>query len=180
MEPLFGIISMDYVIGACSLIFGLVIGWVIWGRRASRLIALEDELASTRNALKQAVKSGRMEPRLSGETITQHGRNEEVTPALSRQFREDRAASLAALSTELAEVRRLLQHNRPDIDRLKESLDQADTAIKRANGRVLLTLRSVERAETRGGKKTQLSDLSLKKPMIHLATDGGQRATKED
>ncbi|MEO0832933.1 MAG: hypothetical protein AAFY13_06520 [Pseudomonadota bacterium] len=177
----------DLVLAAGMLLFGLVIGWLIWGGRGRYIRELEDDLAAARKQTRRVLVAAEQQdtgddvetvlaPRAMPAPVSASvsaSAAEPVPPAVgSRQVAPDEAAAirtepgldtdllqprtedpvsaqslsddqdvrLAALSEELARIRVLLGQSPLNTDPVKETLDQADMATKRANGRLKIIM----------------------------------------
>ncbi|MEM1193776.1 MAG: hypothetical protein AAGH42_10340 [Pseudomonadota bacterium] len=181
----------DLVLATGMLLFGLVIGWLIWGGRGRYIRELEDDLAAARKQTRRvlvaaeqqdtgddvetvlasrampapvsapvsasvsasaaepvppAVDSRQVAPDEAAAIRTDPGldtgllqpRTED--PVSAQSLSDDQDARLAALSEELARIRVLLGQSPLNTDPVKETLDQADMATKRANGRLKIIM----------------------------------------
>lgn len=173
----------DIVLAAVTAMFGLIIGWLIWGGRRRYIAQLEDDLSQARKQTRSILVANRrdhverddVEAVLAPQKQPHKPPVERVCSASRQQPLDDRTFSgelresdqmvrppqpdmavaaklvmldqarderLAALTDELAKIRVLLGKSVLNTDPVKESLDKADTSIKRANGRLKIIMSS--------------------------------------
>lgn len=114
-----GVAWGSWALALAIYLFGIASGWLIWGGR--RTVSEEDEVPG--------VSTGEAAPEETG--VTRRG------PA---------PAKLAALESEIRKARELLASNDGEAETLAKELSDLDHAVKRANGRLRLVLRAVQRA----------------------------------
>lgn len=108
-----------------AYLFGIATGWLVWGGRRPPVTTVSNEDAERQGDLKQG----------------QAGNGASPTGAPSPS--PDR---LAAIEEEIRKARNLLEEGDEETKFIAEEIDTLDQAIKRANGRLKLILRAIERA----------------------------------
>lgn len=112
-----GVAWGTWALALAIYLFGIASGWLIWGGRRS--VPEENELPGA--AVEEAASENAGAAR----------------PAPSK---------LAALESELRKARELLDSTGGESDSVAKELSDLDHAVKRANGRLRLVLRAVQRA----------------------------------
>lgn len=202
----------DIVLVAVAAMFGLIIGWLIWGGRRRYIAQLEDDLSQARKQTRSILVANKrdhaerddVESVMSPDKPNADKTRADKTPANkpgpstsqsmsppARQCRSNKNADLgegvnppaatpgstqaatqaalaqtkppvldgsrderlAALTDELTKIRALLGQSELNTDPVKESLDQADTSIKRANGRLRIIMSSPPFDKEPGGER---------------------------
>ena len=114
---MFGLETASWAPAAAALIFGIAIGWLIWGGR------------------RQEIEPQRRDP---GSVIAKgNGNNGDPCPD---------GLKLGAIESEIRAARELLEESDNEAASFSEELSGLDESIKRANGRLKLILRAVRRA----------------------------------
>lgn len=112
-----GVAWGSWALALAIYLFGIASGWLIWGGRRS--VSEEDAPPGATQDEVGAANTGAARPA---------------------------SAKLAALESEIRKARELLESTDGESDTLSNELLDLDHAVKRANGRLRLVLRAVQRA----------------------------------
>ena len=115
----------DWMVAVAALIFGVGLGWLLWGGRKSD--AAKPDAAEGASPVAAPV-------------------NSEASQAGSASAANARPAeSLDAVERELKDARELLEEGEEEMRLFGEEIADLDSAIKRANGRLRLLIKEIRR-----------------------------------
>jgi len=153
------------IVSVINALIGFGCGWVVWGRYKEKNEKLKGVLARERaykNGLTvdvDKVSAGQGFPS-DGNMLDQieERNHHHHTPTLNetQPAKNDIAFqhALRDLFLELEAIDGLLGADEVEIDQIRESLDVTDDAVKRANGRVSILLRSLEKKKNYRGSNS--------------------------
>jgi hypothetical protein len=130
----------DWMVALSALIFGVGIGWLIWGGRRNgevrRHPVVETPAAPAELVPVESAPGASVEGQAGNPAGLLEG------PAAPQT---DDPARLDKIETELKDARELLSEGEEELRLFGEEIAELDSAIKRANGRLRLLIREIRR-----------------------------------
>jgi len=153
LELISDISTTDIVLAVIFLCIGIALGRVIWGAQRTYVMELEDTVALMRSRDRNVVEQDRSPVTFKPTVLSK----EDVRLECPAQDHQKSCSSgelsqinyqrLHELSDELGKIRVLISGQDTGVDVLKEHLDQSDHSMKKANGRLQVLLRALEKGE---------------------------------
>jgi len=116
---------------AAAYLFGIATGWLIWGGR--RGVSNEDAAAARLESALQTAEPS------SSESAPEKPAEKPAAP-------KPPVSELAALEEEIRKANELLDAQEEEAEAFSEELAALDQSVKRANGRLKLVIRALQRA----------------------------------
>ena len=119
------IMTHQWTPAVVAFLFGLIIGWIIWGA------------PWTKDRDHDAMDEGDLDGRIRREPLADAATKGTATTD----------SKVGSIEAEIAKVKSLLETEQETDTDLSAELEAVDKAVKRANGRLKLILKSVDRAK---------------------------------